>query len=167
MGVDFGFLLLMGLGFFNWMSQWLKGKLHSVIPLLKISMGADGMHTAQHGIQQINQARQIAQQLIQQTQQGSQQYRMMLQQEQQNIQMLEQILQREKQAVHSIEQSLQNHHLAIQRCQEVINVCNQMQQELTGGVGAFGNQGHQPFMNQNQGHYQPHSYYGGQTSFQQ
>jgi paraquat-inducible protein B len=124
------------------------------------------MHTTQHGIQQISQARQIAQQLIQQTQQGNQQYRMMLQQEQQNIQMLEQILQREKQAVHSIEQSLQNHHLAIQRCQEVVNVCNQMQQELTSNVGSYGNQGHQTFMNQNQGYFQPQSHFGGQTFHQ-
>lgn len=91
------------------------------------------MHTVQHGgVQQAGQARQLAQQLIQQTQQGSQQYRMMLQQEQQNIQMLEQILQREKQAAQLIEQSLHSHELAIQRCQEVVNICNQMEGQLTG-----------------------------------
>ncbi|MBG9550547.1 hypothetical protein HUN92_14125 [Bacillus firmus] len=91
------------------------------------------MHTVQHGVQQAGQARQLAQQLIQQTQQGSQQYRMMLQQEQQNIQMLEQILQREKQAAQLIEQSLHSHELAIQLCcQEVVNICNQMQGQLTG-----------------------------------
>jgi paraquat-inducible protein B len=91
------------------------------------------MHTQQHGIQQVNQARQITQQLINQTQQGNQMYRTMLQQEEQNIQMLEQILQREKQAVQLIQQSLQGHQVAIQRCQEVMNICNQMEHELTGG----------------------------------
>ena len=88
------------------------------------------MHTIQHGFQQVNLTRQIAQQLIQQTQQGNQQYRMMLQQEQQNIQMLEQMLQREKQAVQVIEQSLHNHDLAISRCQDLVNICNQLQQDL-------------------------------------
>ncbi|MFE8699551.1 hypothetical protein ACFYKX_02820 [Cytobacillus sp. FJAT-54145] len=90
------------------------------------------MHTTQHGIQQINQCRQMAQQLIHQTEQGNQKYRQMLQQEQQNVQVLEQILQSERQAVQSIQQSLQDHQTAIQRCQEIIQVCNQMQQELTG-----------------------------------
>ncbi|WP_079508983.1 hypothetical protein [Mesobacillus jeotgali] len=94
------------------------------------------MHTTQHGLQQVNQTRQIAQQLIQQTQQGSQQYRMMLQQEQQNIQILEQLLQREKQAAQTIELSLHNHDLAINRCQEVVNLCNQMANELSGNTAS-------------------------------
>ncbi len=92
------------------------------------------MHPIQNGFQQANEARQIAQQLIQQTQQGSQQYRVMLQQERQNVQMLEQILQREKQAVQVIEQSLYNHEVAINRCQDVINICNQLQQGITGNT---------------------------------
>lgn len=86
----------------------------------------------QISFQLANQAKQITEQIIQQTQQGSQQYSMMLQQVQQNVQLLEQILQREKQAVHIIEQSLHNHELAIQRCQEVAHICNQMQNGLTG-----------------------------------
>ncbi|WP_026584311.1 hypothetical protein [Bacillus sp. J33] len=115
------------------------------------------MHTTQHGLQQAGQARQLAQQLIQQTQQGSQQYRMMLQQEQQNIQMLEQILQREKQAAQLIEQSLHSHELAIQRCQEVVNICNQMQGQLTGQGMAEGSFTaiQQPYGNQNQFQTQP------------
>lgn len=97
------------------------------------------MHTLQHGLQQVNQTRQIAQQLIQQTQQGSQQYRMMLQQEQQNIHLLEQMLQREKQAAQMIEVSLRNHDIAINRCQEVINLCSQMASELSGNnVSKYG-----------------------------
>ncbi|AND39936.1 MULTISPECIES: hypothetical protein [Cytobacillus] len=110
------------------------------------------MHTTQHGVQQANQARQLAQQLIQQTQQGSQQYRMMMLQEQQNIQMLEQILQREKQAAQLIEQSLQSHDLAIQRCQEVVHICNQMQGQLTGQEMAGGSLSamQQPFNSQSQ-----------------
>jgi paraquat-inducible protein B len=119
------------------------------------------MHTIQHGIQQAQQCRQIAQQLIQQTQQGNQQYRQMIQQEQQNVQMLEQILQREKQAVHNLEQSLRSHEVAIQRCQEIVNICDQMQHSVT-GASAYGFQSqtamNQPMTNQNnhqfqQGHY--------------
>ena len=108
------------------------------------------MHNTQHSMQQLNQTRQLAQQLIQQTQQGSQQYRMMLQQEQQNIQMLEQLLHREKQAAQYIEQSLQNHDLAIQRCQEVVNMCNQMQHELTGTQTSHTFTGTVPFQQQQQ-----------------
>lgn len=118
------------------------------------------MYNNQNGFQQANEARQIAQQLIQQTQQGSQQYRMMLQQERQNVQMLEQILQREKQAVQSLEQSLNNHDIAINRCQEVIEICNQLQQGITGnattGYQAPIQQSYNPgripqqFINQNQ-----------------
>lgn len=111
------------------------------------------MHTTQHGLQQVNQCSQIAQQLIQQTQQGNQQYRQMLHQEQQNIHMLEQVLQREKQATQLIEQSLQGHELAIQRCQEVVNICNQIQQELSGSSSTgYGFQAtmHQPINTQQQ-----------------
>jgi hypothetical protein len=118
-----------------------------------IPLGGIIMHTAQHGLQQANQCRQIAQQLIQQTQQSNQQYRQMLHQEQQNIQMLEQILQREKQAAQVIEHSLHGHELAIQRCQEVVNICNQIQHELTGSsTAAFGFQTtmKQPINTQNQ-----------------
>jgi len=118
------------------------------------------MHTQQHGLQQVNQTRQLAQQLINQTQQGSQQYRMMLHQEQQNIQMLEQILQREKQAAQLLQQSLQNHELAIQRCQEVVNICNQMQNELSNMPNTFTTGvSHQGYR------FQPTSYT--QTPFQQ
>ncbi|PRR87167.1 hypothetical protein [Bacillus atrophaeus] len=74
----------------------------------------------------------IIQQLIQQTQQSSNQYRQMLHQEQQNIQMLQQILTHEQQAAHTIQQALQGHDLAIQKCQQIVNMCNQMQQELNG-----------------------------------
>jgi methylthioribose-1-phosphate isomerase len=90
------------------------------------------MHNTQHGLQQLNQCRQTAQQLIQQTQQSSNQYRQMLHQEQQNIQMLQQILTHEQQAAHTIQQALQGHDLAIQKCQQIVNMCNQMQQELNG-----------------------------------
>jgi sulfur relay (sulfurtransferase) complex TusBCD TusD component (DsrE family) len=110
------------------------------------------MHTPQHGLQQANQARQIAQQLMQQTQQGTQQYRMMLQQEQQNVQVLEQMLQREKQAVQVLEQSIQNHNIAINRCQEVMNICTQMERELAGQMSSIGMQTsmRQPVFAQNQ-----------------
>jgi DNA-binding protein H-NS len=91
----------------------------------------------------------------------------MLHQEQQNIQMLEQILQREKQAAQTIEQSLHGHELAIQRCQEVVNICNQMQHEVIGASTSFGGYSpntHQPFTNPNQ--YQT-SHFTAQTPFQQ
>lgn len=110
------------------------------------------MYTNQ--IQQVNQTRQIAQQLINQTQQGNQQYRLMIQQEQQNIQMLEQILHREKQTVQLLEQSLRNHDLAINRCQEIVNIWNQTQNEFipTNTIGTFGGQSvfRQSAYNQNQ-----------------
>jgi uncharacterized phage infection (PIP) family protein YhgE len=125
------------------------------------------MHTTQHGIQQANQCRQIAQQLIQQTQQSNQQYRQMLQQEQQNIQMLEQLLQREKQAAQTIEHSFHGHELAIQRCQEVVNICNQMQHEITGAstsYGGYNTNTRQPITNPNQ--YQT-THFTAQTPFQQ
>lgn len=91
-------------------------------------------HTMQqtHGLGQINACRQTAQQLIQQTQQSNQQYRQMLHQEQQNIQMLQQILSHEQQAAQTIQQSLHAHEVAIQQCQQVVQMCNQLQQELTG-----------------------------------
>lgn len=93
------------------------------------------MNTMTNGIQQINECRQLAQQLITQTQQGSQQYRQMLQQEQQNAQMLEQLVQRERLAVQNLQRSLEQHDLAIRKCQEVINVCNQIQQGISGQMG--------------------------------
>jgi hypothetical protein len=124
------------------------------------------MHTPQHGIQQINQARQTAQQLINQTQQGNHQYQMMLNSEQQNIQMLEQILNREKQAAQMIQQSLQSHETAIQRCQEVINLCNQMQQELSGQRSLTGTAFNQTAVQQqSQTAQQPHFQF--QTPYQQ
>lgn len=89
------------------------------------------MHTTQHGLQQINQCRQIAVLLIQQTQQGNQMYQQMLHQEQQNVHMLEQLLHRERQAVQTIQQSIHGHEMAIQRCQQVINLCDQMEHQLT------------------------------------
>ncbi|WP_102349100.1 hypothetical protein [Bacillus sp. Marseille-P3661] len=105
------------------------------------------MHTTQHGIQQINQCRQIAQQLIQQTQQSNQKYQQMLRNEQQNLQMIQQIIQHEQQAVQTIQQSLHAHESAIQQCQQIINVCNQMQTELTqtqGGTGIGFHSNQQP-----------------------
>lgn len=102
------------------------------------------MNTMINGIQQINECRQLAQQLIAQTQQGSQQYRQMLQQEQQNAQMLEQLVQRERVAVQNIQRSLEQHDLAIRKCQDVINVCNQLQQGISGQMGmqeTFSHQG--------------------------
>ena len=85
-------------------------------------------HTSMH----INQCRQMAQQLIQQTQQGNQIYNHMLQQEQQNAQMLEQLVKRERQTAQYIQQNMQSHENAIQKCEELIAVCNQMERELTG-----------------------------------
>lgn len=144
------------------LEQNMKG---TSIPLFHFT-GDKAMHTTQHGLQQINQTRQIAQQLIQQTQQASHQYRIMLQQEQQNIQMLEQILQREKQAAQVIEQSLQKHDLAINRCQDVVELCNQMQQDLNNSV-AFSGQSYfqQPINGQNQ--YQFRSQFNNPASFYQ
>lgn len=84
------------------------------------------------GLGQINACRQTAQQLIHQTQQSNQQYRQMLHQEQQNIQMLQQILAHEQQAAQTIQQSLHAHEVAIQQCQQVVQMCNQIQQEITG-----------------------------------
>jgi paraquat-inducible protein B len=104
------------------------------------------MNTMTTGIQQINECRQLAQQLINQTQQGSQQYHQMLQQEQQNAQMLEQLVQRERLAAQNIQRSLEQHDLAIRKCQEVINVCNQLQQAISGQLGI-----HQTFSQPNPG----------------
>ncbi|MGD6843958.1 hypothetical protein ACQCVH_15715 [Bacillus infantis] len=91
-------------------------------------------HTLQQtqGMGQLNACRQTAQQLIQQTQQSNQQYRQMLHQEQQNIQMLQQILAHEQQAAQTIQQSLHAHEVAIQQCQQVVQMCNQLQQEMSG-----------------------------------
>lgn len=88
-------------------------------------------HTMQqtHGLGQINACRQTAQQLIQQTQQSNQQYR----------QMLQQILAHEQQAVQTIQQSLHAHDVAIQQCQQVVQMCNQIQQEITGQTMGLNN----------------------------
>ncbi len=98
----------------------------------KWHIGGILMQNSMNGMQQINQCRQIVQHLIQQTQQSSQQYRQMLQQEQHNIQMLQQILAHEQQAAQTIQLALNGHDAAIQQCQQVANMCNQLQQELTG-----------------------------------
>lgn len=101
----------------------------------------------QHISMHINQCRQMAQQLIQQTQQGNQMYNHMLQQEQRNAQMLEQLVQRERQAAQFIQQNLRSHEYSIQKCQELIEVCNQMERELVGNT-APETTIHQPLTNQ-------------------
>ncbi|AGK53830.1 hypothetical protein [Bacillus sp. 1NLA3E] len=59
-------------------------------------------------------------------------YNHMLQQEQRNAQMLEQLVQRERQTAQFIQQNLQSHEKSIQKCQELIEVCNQMEREFVG-----------------------------------
>jgi hypothetical protein len=56
------------------------------------------------------------------------------------------MVQKERLAVQTIQQSLQGHELAIQRCQEVIAQCNQLEQELSGQTGSAGYQ-HQKLVN--------------------
>lgn len=113
-----------------------------------------------NSVQQINQSRQIAQQLIQQTQQASMVYRQLMQQEQQNAQMLDHLQNREKQAVKTIEQALIGHDQAIQRCQEVINLCNQLEQGVTSQLHT------QHTMDPMHG-YQPYNQNQAQASFRQ
>ncbi|WP_186580631.1 hypothetical protein [Aquibacillus kalidii] len=106
----------------------------------------------QTGVQQLNQCRQTVQQLINQTQQSSHQYRQMLHQEHSNIQMLQQILSHEQQAAQVIQNALKEHENAIQQCQQVLNICNQIQQEVTGQQTSMVNPSMQGFQAQTHTH---------------
>jgi len=110
------------------------------------------MHTDQDAMQQINQLRQDIQWLIQQTQQGNTMYQQMMQQEQQNAAMCEQLAQRERQAVQTIQMAMQGHSRVLQCCQQMLNACSNMEQEVRGM-----NMGMVPSMQMNQPYVQSRS----------
>jgi hypothetical protein len=80
--------------------------------------------------QQIGQCQQMIQQLVQQTEQASMMYQQLLTHEQQHAQTLEQMAQQERQAAQIIQNALQGHQSAIQRMNQVSQICSQLEQSV-------------------------------------